>query len=364
MAAALARTASYQLLDTFTGRPGVIADAAALAYRIDDISTPAKLATPVQVYPVPTVPPAAPATRQAVDLVADRVSLGRYVARWTLPTTTAVTRYRITWFCTPAVDAAEVSWCEEFDVVAGPASWGWCLPSDLRGEGVSATEASDLRLATTITLASRMIERYTGNWFEPLPLALNLDGRGRNALLLQHPIISVSDVALTTYMDAVPILFELDDCRVYNRHLTDGLTSPDDRQNPKLELLRYGSWFSGYEYPNYPNSLMPLRWPRGTQNVKVTGVYGYTDRDGDAPAGKLPDLLRHACKLMCLRELPVMTDVDEREDRRDRWRVTSDRTRDQAQTRASAGRTGRFTGSPEIDSILEIYERPPMHGAA
>jgi hypothetical protein len=60
---------------------------------------------------------------------------------------------------------------------------------------------------------------------------------------------------------------DLDDVEVYNRHLSQGLVDPDDRESPKIvvnvsDIAKIG--FIDY-------------WPRGNQNIQVQGVFGYTD---------------------------------------------------------------------------------------
>jgi hypothetical protein len=69
-------------------------------------------------------------------------------------------------------------------------------------------------------------------------------------------------------------------------------------------------------------------------------------------------------KLLALRELPRMTDVDRREDAQRRWRLTSERTRDQSYTLEALPLTGAFTSDPEIDNILVAFVRPADFGAA
>jgi hypothetical protein len=188
---------------------------------------------------------------------------------------------------------------------------------------------------------------------------LKVDGGGCHALQLHHPIIAASKAELLSSFDALLCEILDSDLRVYNRHLTDGLVAPDDRNNPKIEMLALTSGWPG------PSAIPVMRewyWPRGPLNVVVTGVFGYTDPDGST-VGMTPLLIRHACKLLVMREFPTLTAFDDREDRRDRWRLSSERTRDQA--RSMAPRTGKgLTGDAEVDFLLDGYRMPPMFGAA
>ncbi|MEK9737421.1 MAG: hypothetical protein VW239_08880 [Candidatus Nanopelagicales bacterium] len=102
----------------------------------------------------------------------------------------------------------------------------------------------------------------------------------------------------------------------------------------------------------------------------MTGVFGYTDPDPDAAntQGKTPDLIKHVCKLIVMRQLPTMASGD-RFDALNRNRITSEKTRDQSYTLAPygaqrAGAGAGFTGDPEIESILASFMRPPALGAA
>jgi hypothetical protein len=227
--------------------------------------------------------------------------------------------------------------------------------ADLRAEGVSEAVASDARLAMLIGLAGAYIERITGQFFEARALTLRLDGTGARVLPLGHPIVRIDAVALDSNpfspgdLAVDPELF-----RVYNRHLTQGLLLPDDRDHPRLELVHEEDVHLG---------LGQLRWPRGQQNVEVRGVFGYTEPDGSL-VGRTPELIRHVTKLLVMRELPRMTDVDRREDAQRRWRLTSERTRDQSYTLEALRLHGDFTGDPEIDNILVGFVRPADFGAA
>jgi hypothetical protein len=89
----------------------------------------------------------------------------------------------------------------------------------------------------------------------------------------------------------------------------------------------------------------------------------YTDPDGPG-AGRTPELIRHVIKLLVSREIPTMTDSSVREERQKRWRIVSERTRDQGYNLEPLHGQGGFSGDPEIDAILASYQRAPQLGSA
>ncbi|MBI5547612.1 MAG: hypothetical protein HY901_27325 [Deltaproteobacteria bacterium] len=353
-------------LDLFTQINGVLVDVAVLEFQVFDVSDPGKAQSPVQVHP--TTPGArAPVNVTTLCPAGDKLSTGHFVARWTPSIDEAIGTHEIQWFFRLTQTAPEQTFREEFEVlvaVAGFSSTGYASVSDLRDEGVSVNDASDRRLQQQLSLASRYIERVTGRFFEPRAQTLKLDGSGGRVLPLGQPIIGVDQVMIDSGpfrpgdLDVETSLF-----RVYNRHLTEGLFQPDDRDNPKLEFF-HGEDLAGVHFePMRGLSLSSLVWPVGQQNVTVRGVFGYTEPDG-SPTGRTPELIRHATKLLVMRELPRLADRDRREDAQRRWRLTSEHTRDQGYNLEPLKLHGDFTGDPEIDNILVAFCRPPDLGAA
>ncbi len=356
---------SHPALNLFTQVGGRLVDAAVLEFQIFDASDLEKQLNPVQVYP------AAPGERATVDVMTpcpagDRLSTGHFVARWTPPVDEPIGAHEIRWFLRITAASPEQASHEEFEVLAGtPASLGpgYALVSDMRAEGVTLADATDARLQQLIVRASRYIERITGRFFEPRAQTLRLDGTGGRVLPLGHPVVAVDAVFIDTGpysrgdLAVDPSVYS-----VYNRHLTQGLLLPDDRDHPKLELF-HGSDLLGVRFTPPGLSLSSFTWPHGQQNITVRGVFGYTEPDG-SPAGRTPELIRHVTKLLVMRELPLLRDRDGREDAQRRWRVASERTRDQAYSLEALRLQGAFTGDPEIDGVLEAFMRPPDFGAA
>lgn len=356
-----ASSASNPLLDVYFKSSGVPADVAVLQFIVYElVSVPG---TETQVYP--------PSGRATVDLVVDRVELGRYAAAWTPGAGELIGAHRVRWFFKLLSSSSEQQFSENFTVAAAGAvasasassSLGYTTVQALRDEGVTASMASDDRLVVLIARASRLVDHWTGRTFAPTSKTIKVDGTGRRGLLLDEAIISISEVHVLdafgfgdseTFTDVV-----LTDLRIYNRHLTEGLLDPDDRDSPKIEFVWPNRW-------NFGGS-----WPTGRQNIQITGVFGFTDPDG-TPNGKTPDLIQHATNLLVVRELPVLADTSSRDDTRFRFAITNQRTRDQSISYSpnaggaafSASGSGRMTGDAEIDTILERYVRPTKMGAA
>jgi hypothetical protein len=367
IARGLSSDGDHPVLELFTPVRGVLVDAAAVSFQVFDVSDDAKRAAPAQVFPEP-VGTRAPVNAAVPWPAGDKLGTGHVVARWTPPPDEPLGLHELRWFVQATPGGPEQQVAVELDVLAAGAGayrHGYALVSDLRAEGVTAAEASDARLARLLRLASHYVDRMTGRFFEPRPMTLTLDGSGGRALLLGHPIVAVRDVKLSVAMPAqigelsvTPSFF-----RVYNRHLTQGLLDPDDRENPRLEFFHESDLFGVQATPAASLGLGSLVWLRGPQNVIVDGLFGYTDPDGTA-VGRTPELIRHVTKLLTLRELPAMTDLTGREERQQRWRIVSERTRDQGYNLDPLRFQGGFTGDPAIDAVLVAYQRPPHLGAA
>lgn len=353
------------ILDLFTMVNGAVTDVAVLEFQIWDVT-----GTPTQVYPG--------SGRQAVDLDpcpdGERLGLGHYVAEWTPGLAEPLGDHEIRWFFKLTALSPELTFTERFSVVpevtAGTGT-GYCTVQDLRDEGVPSSgfgAKTDAQLLTLIERVSARIDRVTGRFFEPRPMVIRVDGTGRGGLLLGHPIISISQIRLISnyLVDSAVYPIDLGDVRIYNRHL-GGLLDPDDRDSPKVEWITFDRRDEELGSISDIHSLFhPHRWPEGTQNVEITGVFGYTDPDG-SPTGRTPIDIRRAAVLMVLADLDAATS-DDRSDRRNAWRLTSLRTRDQSITWADPNKSRSavpyLTGDPEVDLLLAPYVRPPLLGAA
>lgn len=319
--------------------------------------------TPLQVFPSPT----GDKTVNAAEFfpTGDKLSTGRFVASgWTVPHTAFLGEHEIIW--TVQFDATDTpqEYKFRFTVVdavvadsehgAIPTSTGdYCTIKDVRDEGFSdSSRFKDPRIATLITGASRDIERWTGRFFEPRLQSHNLDGSGAETQELPMPIIEIREVRiLNDRTDTSPsTAIDMEDITVFNRHLTQRMVGEDDREDPRISLVPSSGTVSSRAGV----------FPRGLQNVKVTGIFGYTDA---APAthrwGVTPEKIRQLCVKLVIRELIPMMEWEEREDYQKRHLLSAEKADDQSFSYRPHGRAANITGDPEIDGIIVDFSAPP-----
>jgi hypothetical protein len=325
-------------------------DADSLSFTLVDVSTEDKECVPVTVF-----------GPQVVDLTADRIGtdVGHFAARFTLPAAEPLGAHEILWSWT--LKGKPQSYAQRFDVLAGVPrglGWGYALVSDFRAEGIDAKKASDLRLLKLIKEQSEWIEQVTGRFFEPRFMDTPIDGTDSLKLLLGYPILALQGVSILD--DPIAIDPASRELVVYNRHLR-GLLEPDDRDAPRVEIPEVFPLLDAFgSYANDDASSFVLRtsFPQSAQNVRVQGLFGYTDPDG-SPLGRMPTGIRKALLLLVMRNLPSLACETEGFDARFVNRVTSMETRDQKIHFASKGLgEGGFTGDIEIDNLLSLYARP------
>ena len=344
-------SAENPILHTFTPRAGVLQDVFSLEFQIWDTSSGA----PSQTFPI--------SGRQAVDLDTDRISLGHYAAAWDVPLLEPLGRHEVRWFATLADGDGEIRWRRPFDVLSlviddQP---GYALVSDVRAEGAPAA-TTDERIQSQIALASERIELWTGRFFEPRYQELKVDGSNRRVLLLGQPVIALEHVLNERTGGTI----EPDSYRVYNRHLSQGLKSPDDRNNPRIELIGESG-----ENPDFENAVLMSgsatafqqahwRGKHAPQNTIVKGLFGYTDIDG-SPTGRTPLGIRRATTLYALQLLAPAGSTMLSPGGGVSGAVRRKKTREQeieyadADKGPGADNPAPFTGNVEIDTLILGY---------
>lgn len=346
------------LLVLLTQVGGFLATPTAASFTIFDVSTDA-----AEMSPTATFGP------HTVNVVADALGPGRLAAAWTVPGAEPTGRHRIVWTWTiDTPDGPVTETCSrEFDVLRAVSSArGYCLVSDLRAEGVlaSATGCSDVALQRVISRAAAYLERVCDRFFEPRAATYKVDGSGRTMLLMPEPVIAVE--AVTTDSDDPMSLLEgglvdLTAVKVYNRHLS-GMVAPDDRDAPMLEYTTLFPGLISTAYSGWTDPSLPVAtWPIGQQNVRVVGLFGYTDPDPGCTtsAGETPELIRRVSQMLVVRDLARLTDPEARAAAQSIGRLLSERTREQSyQLAPGKAGLGWATGDAELDDLLTLFVRP------
>lgn len=315
-------------LEVFTSIGSSFVDPAALEFAIDDISSEALEAEPVQVFPADGFEP--------VDLVGDRLDLGHFAANWTPELDEALGKHRIRWRA--KLDAGEADWSEwlavfevvEVEAISEPFE-GYSSVARMRGEGLPVGRADDDRVSDLIEEASRDIDSICGWFFSPRAKEIRLDGKGRRGgktLPLPAPPIRIDEVLV----DGFPLESDVD------FFVSGACPSEGEKPFPALERDR----LVGY-------------WPEGQRNITIRGIFGYTEADGTV-FGRTPRAIRRACEIMVLRGArPLDDDSDERW----RGRLISQKTNRQSITlSAFPSRDMAWDQDPEVSRILARYRRP------
>ena len=145
--------------------------------------------------------------------------------------------------------------------------------ADVRALGLTDVAMfPDALVLSTIKVWQSFIERACRQWFYPLELEMFLDGTDSDSIHFGVPVISISVVRLNGDTKALDPSYY----RVYS-----SLTSPSDRQNPRLKLIEQRS--SNYDIFTAPLQNGRLRFRFGRQNQYIKGVFGYVEPDGSCP---------------------------------------------------------------------------------
>jgi hypothetical protein len=341
------------IFETFIARDAFLVDPFSLAFQIFD-ATDDDVA-PAQVYPV------TPGDRQSVDLTADKLGTGHFVASWTAPGDLVVGRHFIRWFCTIEDGDRELTWSRYFDVLPFvPDGLGdtYALVADVRAEGVAAS-IKNVRIAEALGRSAELIREWTGHDFTPRAKTLKADLYKSLVLPLNEPICAIDYVR---YDDSDRNI-DRDSYRVYARHLSQSMHREDDRDSPRIEMIRHPSEVAyPYSYP-IASSGNDLRQSRrtGAQQIVVSGVFGYTMRElRGCPVGATPPAIRRANVLLALRDLPKA--ATQGIDPSKAQTIKREKTREQeveydtgSSGQVSSGSYAPFTGDPEIDRLLLSY---------
>ncbi len=308
--------------------------------------------------------------RASVNLTTGHLGTGRYAATWA-PGSAAAGQFFVRWYYKVLSTDNEKQFDQEFELTAlpyKPLQRHYAAVYDLVERGFPSTFTA-AQTQRAIERASALVELYTGRGpgaFDPIYKTIEVNGSSARALLLGEPICAIEQVLLSLISpfreSDLSIVSQA--LRIYNRHLTNNLFSPDDRNSPKLEFI-HGDDLNGVNFDIERQSIFRLDsliWPRGQKNVQIKGIFGYTDPDGSF-VGSTPSMLREATILLALRNFSS-TCAEDRQANQRQSRITQENTRDQGFQYAQPWLKGFLTGDAEIDQILASYIRPPVFGAA
>ena len=305
----------------------------------------------------------------AVDLANDTVRTGTFAPPITIPDDGAPGRWSIEWVWHYDIGAQIVQYIETttFDVVDStiPLVNGYAQVLDARNEQVPTT-ITDEHLAEQLEAASELFNDYTGQFFEARYNAVDYDVRGNGRMVqTDAAIIAVNSVDMI-YPDVSNSshIITPSDLRVYNRphrgdRSTPGVSGPDDRQDPKIELLS----FTDPRGDNSTYSLYARRFTPAQQNVTIAGWWGYTDPDG-GPFGRTPLAVKRAVlRIAMLNARPLWERYSAGE--LAAGPIVEERTRQQTVKYATGSQGGRsalasgtITGDPYVDMVILRYRAP------
>jgi hypothetical protein len=188
--------------------------------------------------------------------------------------------WSITWYWTDEDGSTELTWTQRFDVVDSDdlalGYWSYLSPKDVRDEGITTTDLSDVRLASLLARAQGYIERVCRQPFRPVIDTLRLDGPHADTIFLPVPIIGVEYVRLN---DSDSNLSD-DSFHVYaapSLRSNPGLLVEDHRRNPKISLALESDFWDGLPLDE------PTRFYAGRKNQVIHGVFGFLEPDGTTP---------------------------------------------------------------------------------
>lgn len=361
------------VLEIFIVGGNQLKDPFILEFAIFKGETAAERLTPVKTFPV--------GPRQTVDLTdcptGDRLGLGHFVADVDagVDLSGVTGRLVIKWFYKLTATDTEKVVETEFEVLAGTdigiPFLSYAMVRDLRAQGINITTLPDGDALLALREAAQLVESATGQFFTPRRSRVRYDGNNGRDLLLDQTIIAIEqiDIINQSILGASQGPIELDDVFVYNRHLSQRLFQPDDRESPKISFFR-DTDMGGFIDPNKIDLLFRNRliFPLGTQNIELTAVWGYTDPNPfrvDDKIGITPLAIRKVCMKIALRESTKIGDTDALV-AQNKGPIKSERTLQQAVTYGTSGndsvaRGSGITGDASIDVILAQYARPvPM----
>ena len=211
--------------------------------------------------------------------------------------------------------------------------------ADVRRLFGAADPPSDADIQLAIDIQQEQLENLTRNFFESRALTLELDGDDTDVLLLNVPIISVTNLFMNDDDNAADPTTYI----VYN-----GRQKPqDDRFNPKIAIKLFKR--------NIFQRVSQDRFWAGHRNQKVEGTFGFLEADDT-----VPKLIQYALTKMVIRNLNQDFGDDSAvlSSSGKLIKETSDGHSYELSEKAITSQSSGLTGDTEIDRIILRYRMP------
>lgn len=288
------------------------------------------------------------ATIPAASIVQSGV--GQYYVDWAIPAAEAADLHHDRWYSTLTVGATEKQFTLSFLVLtsSGVATGGaYITVAEARSFLPSDTPLTDAEIAEGIALAQEIIEEITGQTFTPIVKTVVFDGQGEPTLSIRRPIQTITSIRLRCDATTWETI-DIDDARISGSGTMiafgNVVPKPFRRANNRC--------------PSICASSACRLFPRGFQNVEVSGTWGAFDEPPRQIRSALGLLLRYA--LVCEDSSGVPSAAFSSE------AVANDRSYTLRQiwsglsARSGAGIVkNAMTGYPDVDAILARFIGPP-----
>lgn len=281
--------------------------------------------------------PEGPSTVASGDGIA--FATGAYYAEWEIPANAVPGEYLMVWSWTIAGQTH--SGTQAFTLANAAVPSTIITVDQAYNEGVPRTYTRS-QVEQRIAAVQDYIHRVTRQYFVPMTTPYLLDGTGTKLLKLPAPLRALQFVE-----------FELATGQFYKQENRSFVlycrTAPDDeRFYPRMEVKQadevIGNIYSG-------PGLRAAVFPEGTQNIRITGTWGFVEDDLRAPKA-----IQQAAVLLLRKWLPPYGS--------DAWRrlqrsgqVVSESTIGHSYQLERTLKSGDLTGDPDIDLTLIKYSR-------
>ncbi|NIO75606.1 MAG: hypothetical protein GTN69_06930 [Armatimonadetes bacterium] len=269
-----------------------------------------------------------------------------------------------TWYVIELYESGGPTSGDKTDPVAGTGGGDYLTVEDLRGYGWTVPALSNDAARKAIAEAEAALLTYTQQRFVAEQKTVELDGNGAKLLPMLEAIIQIDEIQmLGGYVDLNPILSEVDvdAVKVANRHLTQRLINPDDRRAPSLT----------FEHLALAPAIQIDHWAEGTQNIRLSGWFGFTELEPGETAGVITDtqlplsrgrtplIVKRACMLLAAQMIATPADPGAYAAATKAYALTKNKMRDQEQTwSATTLRSGSITGDFEVDTWIASFQAP------